>query len=256
MGDQNQGMTAALLLSVFFAVLIVGLGTALVITIWKRRDGKTTKTAPPEKAALAGSSAGLRNVAFKRPSAWLAIRNKNVLAVQYALSLHDPKPCSWAEGLSTNAGQKLFISPPVAGWILVVGSALPDPNDDVDACFRFLLDLSRKLGHVQCFSANTVLNYHAWAQVDDGRVLRAYAWAGKTLWNQGVMTPAEADLGMKCHAYAEPTERPPFGASDHGASNSDKLHLLAARWSIDPDDLDGRFSERECGIVGAPSRQL
>jgi hypothetical protein len=254
MDDQNQGMTAALLLSVFFAVLIVGLGSALWIRAWKRRTAKGGSLAPTDLAESASASANLRRAAFKRPPAWLAIRNKNLLAVQYALSLHDPKPCSWAEGLSANAGQRLFISPPVSGWIIVVGAALPDPNDDVDASFRFLLDLSRKLGHVQCFSANTVLNHHAWAQVESGRVLRAYAWAGKTLWNQGEPTPAETDLGMKCYAYAEAAEKAPFGAADPSANNADKIHLLASRWSVDPEDFEERFSERECGIVGAPSR--
>ena len=107
--------------------------------------------------------------------------------------------------------KKLFISPPVDGWILVIGSALPDPAADVDACFRFVMELSRKLGHVQFFSANRVLSHHAWVQVEAGRVRRAYAWAGTTLWKQGLKTTAEADLGLKCFDYFETAERTSFG---------------------------------------------
>jgi len=196
------------------------------------------------------------HLALKRPGCWLAIKNRNLLAVQTALALHKPKPCSLAEGLSGDGDQKLFISPPVSGWILVIGSALPDPGDDVDACFRFMLDLSRKLGHVQFFSANAILNQHAWVQAEAGHVLRGYAWSGKTLWNQGPMTPAEAELGMKCYDYCEAAADPQFGQSEPCANNPDKVHLLAARWSVDPDALDDRLIEQTWGIVGQPSRRF
>ena len=46
---------------------------------------------------------------------------------------------------------RLFIAPRINGWILVFGSDLPDPSDDVDQCFHFVTGLSRKLGHVQLF---------------------------------------------------------------------------------------------------------
>ncbi len=125
--------------------------------------------------------------------------------MQSALALHNPKPCLWSEGLSGDGEQKLFVSPPVSGWILVIGPALPDPSDDVDVCFRFLLELSRKVGQVQFFNANSMLNEHAWVRADAGRIVRGYAWAGKTLWNQGAATQAERDLGMKCYDYTEAT---------------------------------------------------
>src|SRR5262245_20211437 len=70
---------------------------------------------------------------FIRPSSWLAVKSRNLRAVQSALGLHNAKPCSWIEGLASD--EKLFIAPPVKGWIIVLGSALPEPSDDVDACF-------------------------------------------------------------------------------------------------------------------------
>ncbi|WP_150107350.1 hypothetical protein [Pedosphaera parvula] len=178
------------------------------------------------------------------------------MTIQSALALHNPKPCSWLEGISGDGDQKLFVSPPVNGWVLVIGSALPDPGEDIDACFRFLLDLSRKVGHVQYFIANTVLNYHAWAQMESGHVLRGYAWAGKTLWNQGPTTQAEIDLAMKCYTYTDPGEALPFSSSEPSASNSEKVHLLASRWSIDPEEIDDHFIDQEWGIVGEPSKHF
>src|SRR5205085_11920936 len=104
------------------------------------------------------------------PSRWLAIRSGNLQAVQSALGLLRPRPCSWEEGLSAAQDRKLFISPPLDGWILVVGSSLPEPAQDVDKCFHFILALSQKLGAVQFFSANQAARSHAWVQADQGQI--------------------------------------------------------------------------------------
>lgn len=189
----------------------------------------------------------------RRPGCWLAVRCDQVLSVQSALGLHNPTPCSWAEGLAGEKG--LFIAPPVRGWILVVGSGLPDPGADVDACFRLVLGLSRKLGQVQFFNANRILNHHAWVRVESGRVVRAYAWAGQTLWHQGEQTRAERELGMECRDYCAAAEDNGFGEWDAIASNVDRVPLLAARWSLDPAGLDESFLEHERGIAGEPSRR-
>lgn len=187
-----------------------------------------------------------------RPAAWLAIRSRHLRAVQTALALNNPQPCTWMEGLVRE--QKLFIAPPVNGWILVVGSGLPDAGDDPDATFRFLLGLSRKLGHVQFFAANRVLGHHAWVQAEAGRIVRAYAWAGQTLWNQGVKTRAELELGLKCFHYFDGPQRISLGQSDVLTTNTEKVPLLAARWSLDPAAIDERLFEHTRGVAGEPPR--
>jgi len=42
--------------------------------------------------------------------------------------LHHVRPCSWTDALATPRGARLFISPPVEGWIVVMGSDLPIPR--------------------------------------------------------------------------------------------------------------------------------
>jgi hypothetical protein len=135
-----------------------------------------------------------------------------------------------------------------------MGSKLPDPAEDVDRTFRFILSLSRKVGQVQFFSLNRVVGHHAWVQADRGAIQRAYAWAGKTLWNQGNRTRAEVDLGMKCYDYAEPAERCGFSSNDPVAANTERLPLLAARWSVDPAAIDSRMLKEAQGIAGELSR--
>jgi hypothetical protein len=227
----------------------VSLAMGIVILLVRR---STFRRLHISKIRQAPSSAYQEPVCpFRWPGAWLAVKSRNPLAVQSALGLHNPKPCSLIQGLAGE--EKLFISPPVKGWILVIGSGLPDPSEDVDVCFRFLQDLSRKLGKVQFFSASRVLHYHAWVKADGGRIHRAYAWAGKTLWIQGPASAAEKELQLKCFGYLESAEPAVFGQLDAASFNADKVPLLAARWSIDPGRIDSRFLQLERGIAGEPS---
>src|ERR1043166_8002404 len=136
------------------AVLLIGFVTAIVTCVgflrliakWelrRRRAVENTFAAPQFSAAL-----------FEAPSRWLAVRGHNPHAIELALSVHNSRACSWSDALAAPFEPRLFISPPVQGWILVMGCDLPDPADDIDECFKFLTGLSRKLGEVQFFSRN------------------------------------------------------------------------------------------------------
>jgi len=231
--------------------LALSVVTAIIVLVVRR-----SRVKPPfrdSERGLSNDYSSERASVFRRPDCWLAVKSHSLIAVQAALGLHNPKPCSWIEGLADE--ERLFIAPPVKGWILVLGSGLPDPSEDVDACFRFVVDISRKLGHVQFFSASRILHYHAWVKADNGRVLRAYAWAGQTLWKQGAQTRAEKDLDLKCFDYAEAAESTSFGRPDVIAANADKVPLLAARWSLDPARIEARFLEKDRGIAGDLSRR-
>lgn len=238
----------ALLLLLFSVALSIGFAI-IVLLIRRSRERQLEPSLPAPRESCPYE----RTCIFRRPGCWLAVKSRNLLSVQSALGLHNPKPCSWTEGLTGD--EKLFIAPPVKGWILVMGAGLPDPSDDVDACFRFVVELSRKLGQVQYFSASRVLHHHAWVKADGGRVLRAYAWAGRTLWQQGKRTTAENELGVKCFEYMEPAERVSFEAPDPVALNVDKVPLLAARWSLDPARIEERVLEAQHGVAGEPSRR-
>jgi len=179
----------------------------------------------------------------RRPTSWLAVRSVSPERVQAALGLSHFVPCSWSEGMTGE--HEFFISPRVNGWIVVTGLAIPTPDDDVDECFRFLAALSRKLGHVQFFFAEKFSHHHAWARMDHGCVTRAYAWAGETIWNQGTRTLPESELDLKCFDYGED-----YFSSKVIEKNSEKIALLAARWSLDPAAIDERFLNFANGIAG------
>ncbi len=250
-------MNSADLIPLLLLVLLglaLGLGCAMAVLVARRSHhmlhGMNPSGMLVRRAPLRASPSAML---FSRPCCWLAVRSKNLHAVQAAFGLHNPKPCSWQEGMAGE--EKLFIAPPVNGWILVVGSRLPDPTDDVDASFRFILALSRKFGEVQCFSANRVLQHHAWVRAESGRVVRAYSWAGKTLWKQGRRTPAEKELDVLCFDYGQPDDVPGFGTSDLIATNVEKVPMMAARWSLDPGRIDEAFLAENRGVAGEPSRR-
>jgi hypothetical protein len=239
----------ALLLGMFLVAVFASASVVLMALRWRRK----------QLAADRQASQGFKNISaslfpqtlIKRPTTWLAVRSRNVHAVQMALGLHNVQPCTWFEGIAGE--EKLFVAPPVKGWVLVLGLGLPDPADDVDICFRFLTHLSDKLGQVQFFKANRVLGHHAWVRVVGGKVVRAYAWAGKTLWNQGNDRRIEAELGMRCYDYFE-TPHETFDQFDIAGANVDKVSLLAGQWSVDPGSVDEHVLEHAYGIAGEPPR--
>ena len=231
------------------AVLLIAMVTAIVVCIGvlrliarrelRRGDrGKKILAAPPLSAVL-----------FDAPSRWLAVRGENPQAVESALGVHNSRACSWSDALATPFEPRLFISPPVQGWILVMGCDLPDPADDVDDCFKFLTGLSRKLGEVQFFSRHRAVAHHGWARLADGKVIRAYAWAGETLWNQGTMTESERVLKFRCLTYTESSEVFGLAQREVLALNTERVVRLAAAWSIDPMSIEGAALEGK-GIAG------
>jgi hypothetical protein len=241
------------LLLLLFSMALTICATAVVFV---NHHARRRRLIPPQNAdtqASAPADSSVPHLLVCRPGCWLAIKSRSLRTVQAALGLHNAKPCSFIEGMS--GGEKLFIAPPINGWILVLGVGLPEPSEDVDACFRFMVNLSRKLGEVQFFSASRVVQEHAWVRAYRGRVVRAYAWAGKTLWKQGRRTAAETELDLKCFDYTETPERNSFTEPDVIATNVDKVPLLAARWSLDPACIDERLLEQERGIAGEPLRR-
>jgi hypothetical protein len=65
-----------------------------------------------------------------------------------------------------------------------------------------------------------------------------------------VATRAELDLGLKCFGYGEGEERIDYGRPDPAALNTERLPLLASRWSLDPTSIDARMLREHQGIAG------
>lgn len=241
--------TVVVMLVILMITTTVIIGTFMVslVGVFKRRR---EEKALFSKAFATENDPVVMPFLFDRPSRWIAVKCSNIVKVQAALGLHNPAPCSWSEGFAKLQERKLFISPSVKGWSIIVGASLPDPAEDPDRLYHFLMRLGNQLGSVQYYCANRVLNHHAWVRVENGRIYRAYAWAGETLWNQGEPTAAEKELEMKIYEYCEQPLPFPFTARDCHVANTEKVLQLASRWSVDPMALNNQNLKGSLGIVG------
>lgn len=256
--NETQVMTAQsyLLDGPFVAVvlfclsIVIGLGCLCVFLVLRHRRMMAREKGDEERDAK-----GSFPLSGHSPSRWIAVKSANPLVVQSALGLHNLKPCSWQEGLEQVQDRDLLVSPVVDGWVLVTGGSLPSPEQDIDQCFLLLRRLSRDLGTVQFFSTHPALGHHAWAMAHEGHVVRAYAWAGETLWNQGNPTPAERDLRMYFAEYGEKAESLNDEARDAATANTEKVARLASAWSIDPGLVEARLDSNRRSVVGNPMPQ-
>lgn len=237
--SRNDGLVVALLISMVASVLIC---VAILRTVVRRELARRA-------ASVRFPGCHAPATFFEAPGRWLAVRAANPRVVQEALGVQHARDCSWSDALGAPFEPRLFIAPPVNGWVLVMGCDLPDPADDVDECFKFLTGLSHKLGEVQFFSRNRAVAHHGWARLQEGRVVRAYAWAGETLWNQGEMTEAERYLKMRCLDYMQDVSALGLAGRELFALNTERVVRLAAAWSLDPTAVPGAVLEAK-GIAG------
>lgn len=211
--------------------LVLGMAVAFVllhrrhVRQWRRQNRTVDQLARV-------TSARRRLLAFPLPQRWVAVRSANTALVREVLG-DVAAVQGWSEALSRCRERSVFVSAPVDGWTLVVGGGIPDPVADIDDAFRFLSDLSREVGDVQFYSADRVLNFHAWARLRDGRVLRGYAWAGETLWNEGRATLDERLLGLRSRDYGAEMPVLRYGETSPEQTNTERVPLLARRWGID-----------------------
>jgi hypothetical protein len=230
-------------------MLALGVGTIIFIgMIVLHRHARTMQQTAHDGGGLSSPDSELT----RRPAIWLSIRSSNPKAVQAALGVSHPAPCSWTEGISGE--HEFFIGTPVNDWIIVTGSGLPHPGNNVDNCFHLLIRLSRVLGHVQFFMADPILHHHAWARVQNGIVKRAYVWVNETVWNQGAKSLAEIELNMKCFGYGEDAGMDDGKTEEIAATNVEKIPSLAARWSFDPATGAGNLPNPANGVAGKSSR--
>jgi hypothetical protein len=231
----GDDMVACLLLLLVASVVVLGAVCLLLVLHFvnqRRRDSLAlAESAEPTPATPAPPwlAGGMLLV----PARWMAVRASTVREVRNALELSNATPCRIEDGLAGNHHKALFLAPPTHGWVLITGPGVPDPAEDIDEVFHLLRALSIKLGAAQFFGFNRSLGHHAWAWARGGGIVRAFAWAGHTLWNEGDPTPAESALRLRCPDYLDSLSASP-NTQDAVLSNIDKVHLLAARWSVDP----------------------
>ena len=185
--------------------------------------------------------------AFGYRMAWLAIKTESAASVIAALELNDVQSANWNCGIGTIYAADLsdtyvFVTPPVKGWTFVAGVPLPHPagRSFVDKLTPLLGRLSSEFKDVQYFAAFPVIDFFAWARLERGKLIRAFAIGDEgVIWDRGRLTLEEKALGLKLFDLRGIKGR----TGDAGGAiilhpTETQVLTLAGAWSIDPAALD------------------
>jgi hypothetical protein len=177
---------------------------------------------------------------------WLAVRGAKPADVARALGLRETAPSSWESGVKGAYAGRVFVTPPIDGWVLAASTRFPDAGDATheDRATPLLARLSGALGEVQYFGAHDGIGWWAWARFKEGAAVRkaaVLAAQDAVLWNEGEPTTAEQSLGLTLK-----------GPSKGGAAIDDHgVFSLARAWSVDPSAIEARHLGPSLGIIGA-----
>lgn len=195
--------------------------------------------------------------AFGYRMAWVAIRTIGAARVAEVLGLEAVEESNWSTGIGTIYDERLsqgrvYLTPPINGWIFVVGLSLPQPlgNGFIDKCSPMLQDLAGAFPEAQYYLCYAPMDFYAWARVADGKLLRAFAIGDEgVIWNKGKPTREEREIGLKFAEVRGVKGR----KTDVGApmpivpTEAHVLHL-ASSWSLDPTTLQGGKPDPHAGL--------
>ncbi len=201
--------------------------------------------------------------AFGYNMAWIAIRTKDVRLVIETLELSDVEPANWNSGIGTIYSPALsdtyiFVSPPIKGWTFVAGVPLPLPvgRSFIDKLTPLLARLASAFPHVQYFAGFPIIDFFAWAKLDSGRMVRAFAIGDEgVIWDRGRLTAEERALGLKLFDLRGIKGR----KGDAGGAiilhpTEQQVLQLAGGWSLDPSLFATKDGEPNLGFIArAPS---
>jgi hypothetical protein len=184
--------------------------------------------------------------------AWLALDTTETEAVAAALGLHQTRAATWLDGIDAALQGSVFVTPPLADWTLVVSRILFSPDQPETFVTPLLERLSEQFGDAQFFCTMRDIELHGWACARKGRLVRGYGWLGEkkqTLWNEGLPTREERDLGF---AFVNPQSALGSAWADDVPTVPDEncVTQLAFLWSVDPTILNEEFKEPVKGVLG------
>jgi hypothetical protein len=233
--------------------LIFWLGVFLVVGVELVRRRRAThrqnlpqpepKRGPPARTEVAPRSP----VGWGPKCGWLAARTTDPERVIAALSLENVEPIDWARGVAAGYATRLFVSPPVEGWVLVMSSSVlmglvdsEEAKEGTDLVSRLSASLDCE---VQYFGTHRVIEAHTWMRADHGTIVRAYSYIGERGETQLDIGPQSAEEVALGFAFFD--DRCPEAESDRYWERDDltlpteaEVLALAAEWSLDPGELD------------------
>lgn len=198
--------------------------------------------------------------AFGYRMAWLAIRTSDASRVAEVLGLDAIEVANWRTGIGSVYDERLsqsrvYLTPPVNGWIFVVGLSLPQPlsRGFVDKCTPMLLDLAGAFPEAQYYLCYTPMDFYAWARVAEGKLVRAFAIGDEgIIWNKGKATKEERGIGLKfAEVRGVKARKADVGPPMPVYPTEAHIMHLASCWSLDPTSLQATKADDGIGYICA-----
>jgi hypothetical protein len=134
---------------------------------------------------------------FGDKTAWYAIRNETPNNVIERLKLKNAAESNWKNGIDSVCradAKKVFVSPQIDGYVLVIGSLLIDHLES--GLFK---EYAAQCNDFQYFCTYRIAEVHAWAKFADKKPVRIYSYwgeSGTVPYDKGELTPEEIELGF------------------------------------------------------------
>jgi hypothetical protein len=231
-------------------ILILGL---IIIAVIAFRRSKTRVA--PAQADLASQKEDFAliiepdsAVSFGYKCVWIAVKTNDKDRVAKILGLKYVMACNWKYGIQKAYEDKIFISPPVGNWTLVIGWGLVDfnPKSEIDETVGFkrkINALSKEFGEAQLFTSHRITDYHSWAKSINGETVRYYSFIGERLENiliEGEPTPIETNLNLANTFSEEAKDENYFERKDITFPDEELVMKIAEAWSVNPTKLEVR----------------
>lgn len=189
-------------------------------------------------------------VPFGYKCQWMAVRSTDSEAITKRLNLTDKRRANWKTGIRAAYQDLIFISPPMNGWTLIIGSSLPDLSEDQNSSNSItshVVSLSQVFGEAQYFGNHRIVGYYAWMKATDGEVTRAFAYLGERgeiLVNEGASTKNEQELQL---VYRETDSE--ANEDETRFPDVEDVLAIAKAWGVDP-MMEGESYSPGTGYVG------
>lgn len=223
---------------------------AIVTFFFIRYDGKASPKTSLQTMPVANIEIDPtpdRPLSFGYKRMWLAFKTDDPEIVIQVLGLDSVKPANWSSGLGAALHKGTFITPAIDGWVLAISYQLPELGNThkIGEWQSFMQHITPYFDEIQYFATHRVVEYHAWAMVQNGILIRAYAFlgeAGEVLHDEGAVTEAEYRLLPNYLAQT-------FNQSSYTRNNSENslrepteedVLKIAALWGLDPIALGNR----------------
>lgn len=200
------------------AAVVLMLCSGLIFLI-SRKERRVPHTRPLQGAIgpveTAGPVASEKPVPFGYKTSWFAIRCNSSERVIASLLPLSRQSCDWGNGLalSCSGSDRVFVSPCLDGFVLVIG----------DAPFYRLQDLAQSFEEVQAFFSYRTSDCYSWKKYVRGELVRAYTCLDNIVdEDYGELTPEERALGF---------DR--FSPDGSVWPDEEDVLSIAAAWGID-----------------------